>query len=104
MGIKHIANVEEFNSEVKNYAGVVLVDFWAPWCGPCKLVAPELEKVATERQEVKVVKVNVDELPTLKETYGVQGIPSLVLFNAGEEVDRLVGFRPAEDIVALLLK
>lgn len=75
----------------------VLVDLWAPWCGPCRVVAPMLERAALERAgHVKVVKVNVDELPDVSARYGVQGIPTLLLLDHGREVARQVGALPAD--------
>jgi thioredoxin 2 len=74
---------------------VVLVDLWAPWCGPCRMVAPVLERLATEYAgRAKVVKVNVDEAPAIQARYGVQGIPTLLVLRGGREVDRVVGAVP----------
>jgi thioredoxin 2 len=74
----------------------VVVDLWAPWCGPCRMVAPVLEQIATERAgHLKVVKVNVDELPQVSARYGVQGIPTLLLLDHGREIGRQVGAAPA---------
>ena len=74
----------------------VIVDLWAPWCGPCRMVAPVLEQIATERAgHLKVVKVNVDELPHVSARYGVQGIPTLLLLERGREIGRQVGAAPA---------
>ncbi len=73
----------------------VLVDLWAPWCGPCRMVAPILEQLAVERAgHLKVVKVNVDELPAVSSRYGVQGIPTLLLLRHGREIGRQVGAAP----------
>ena len=77
----------------------VIVDLWAPWCGPCRMVAPILEQVAQARAgQVKVVKVNVDELPEVSARYGVQGIPTLLLLDRGREVARQVGAVPAHEL------
>lgn len=74
----------------------VVVDLWAPWCGPCRMVAPILEQLAAERAgQIKVVKVNVDEIPHLSARYGVQGIPTLLLVDHGREIGRQVGAAPA---------
>ena len=77
----------------------VLADFWAPWCGPCRMVAPAVEKVANELAgKVKVVKVNTDEQPELQARFGVRSIPTLVLFENGREKDRIIGARPAPEL------
>jgi thioredoxin 2 len=73
----------------------VLIDFWAPWCGPCKMVTPVLESLARDRAgQLKVIKLNVDEAPDISARYGIQGIPLLVVLRDGEEVDRLAGAPP----------
>jgi thioredoxin 2 len=73
----------------------VLIDFWAPWCGPCKMVTPVLERIARDRAgQLKVVKLNIDEAPEISARYGIQGIPLLVVLRDGEEVDRLAGAPP----------
>ncbi|MGA2031661.1 MAG: thioredoxin [Thermoguttaceae bacterium] len=85
----------DFDSEVLQSEHPVLVDFWAPWCGPCRMIAPILEQLATENGErLKVVKVNVDESPAVAGGYGVSSIPTLMLFKDGQIVDRFVGVQP----------
>ena len=98
-----IARTADFDRLVARSALPVLVDYWAPWCGPCRTVAPELQKVAARQAgRVLVVKVNTDELPELGERSGVRSIPMLALFAGGREVSRAVGARPAAEIEALL--
>jgi thioredoxin 2 len=81
----------------------VVVDFWAPWCGPCRMVSPALERLAAANAgRMKLVKLNVDEAPELGARYGVQGIPTLVLLRDGEEVDRVVGAAPEPQLQAWL--
>lgn len=81
----------------------VLVDLWAPWCGPCRMVAPILEQIAVERAgRLKVVKVNVDELPQVSARYGVQGIPTLLLLEGGREIARQVGAAPKAALIRWL--
>jgi thioredoxin 1 len=83
----------------------VLVDFWAPWCGPCKMLAPVVEKVAAAHSgQVTFVKLNTDENPSLSGKYQVQGIPCLILFKGGQPVDRIVGFVPEKQISSMLAK
>jgi thioredoxin 2 len=83
----------------------VLVDYWAPWCGPCRMVAPELKKVATRQAgKVVVVKVNTDELSDLGQRFGIRSIPTMAVFAGGKEVTRESGARPAEAIEALIEK
>jgi thioredoxin 1 len=81
-----------FESEVLKSDMLVVVDFWAPWCGPCRLVGPILEEIATDNDgKVKVVKVNVDENPALAQRYGIRGIPTMIFFKGGDQVDMTVG-------------
>lgn len=96
------ATAENFKEEVLEAQGKVLVDFWADWCGPCKMIAPILEEIAAERQDVKIVKVNVDEQMALAMEYKVSAIPSLMVFRDGEKIASAVGAQPKGELLALL--
>lgn len=94
MGVAEI-NDDNFESEVLQSGAPVLVDFWAPWCGPCRQIAPVVEQLAGENDgSAKVVKLNVDEAPMAAQNYGVSSIPTLMVFKGGEVVDRFVGVQP----------
>ena len=91
MSVKHFSN-DTFQSEVLQGSGPILVDFWAPWCGPCKMLGPVIDGLADELSGKAVVgKVNIDDEPDLAAKYGVVTIPTIILFKDGQEVNRLVG-------------
>jgi thioredoxin 2 len=94
-----VASVADFDRLVAHASIPVVVDYWAPWCGPCRMVAPELEKVAARQAgTLLVAKVNTDALPELGERYGIRSIPTMAVFSAGREVARTAGARPALEI------
>ena len=95
-------NSKNFESEVLNSDKVVLADFNAQWCGPCKMLKPIIDSIAEERKDVKVVSIDIDEEDELAEKYEVFSIPCVVVFKNGEEVKRSVGFKPKQDILNLI--
>jgi thioredoxin 1 len=91
-----------FQAEVLEAEGAVLVDFWAPWCGPCRIVAPHLEELNGERDDVTVVKLNVDDNPQTAAQYNVMSIPTLLLFKQGQVAHQIIGALPKNRLVAEL--
>lgn len=93
---------ENFRQEVLESASPVLLDFWASWCGPCRMVGPIVEEIAGERTDIKVGKVNVDEQRELAETFGIASIPTLMVFKGGKIASRTVGAQPKQQILSML--
>ncbi len=101
MAVLHVTS-ENFETEVLQSEKPVLVDFWASWCGPCKMVAPVLEELAEEMTDVKIAKVNVDQQPDLAQKFQIMSIPTMVLIKEGKVVDTTVGAQPKEDLVRFI--
>ena len=98
--MKLMTKEDNFQELIKE--GLILVDFYADWCGPCKMIAPIIEEIANERTDITVGKVNVDNDAEIAIKYGVSSIPTLIVFKDGKETDRVVGFRQKGDILAML--
>ena len=98
MGVAKVSEAD-FEAQVLKATEPVVVDFWAPWCGPCKTIAPALEEIAGSLNgKVKIVKLNIDESPTTAETYGIMSIPTLMMFKNGELASRQVGAAPKQKL------
>ena len=95
-------NNHNFHNEVMNSEKKVLLDFWAPWCGPCRRVVPLVEEIARERPDIKVGKINVDENPELSSRFGIMSIPTLVVMEKGKIINQAMGARPKKAILSML--
>lgn len=92
-----------FKEEITNFKGLTIVDFWAPWCGPCKMFGPIFENVSKTKKEIKFCKLNVDEdTEEISKKYGVMSIPTIILFKNGEELKRNIGFMDEDSLLAFL--
>ncbi|MDD6276038.1 MAG: thioredoxin [Clostridia bacterium] len=101
MSVVTITN-DNFRNEVMTCDKEVLLDFWASWCGPCRMVSPVVDEIASERSDIKVGKINVDEQPELASRFGIMSIPTLVVMKNGNIINQSVGAMPKEDIIKLL--
>ena len=101
MSVIHV-NKNNYGQEVLNSDKPVLLDFWASWCGPCRMVGPILDEIAAERSDMKVCKINVDEEQELATQFGVMSIPTLVVMKNGQVVNQAIGARPKAQILAML--
>ena len=101
MSIIHVTK-ENFDELVLKSENKVLLDFWATWCGPCQMIAPVLEEIAAEREDITVAKIDVDKEMELAIQFGVASIPTLVVMDKGQAVNKLIGFRPKADIEKIL--
>ncbi len=101
MSVIHVTKAT-FQEEVVNSAKPVLVDFWAPWCGPCRMVGPILDEIAAEREDIKVAKINVDEEPDLANQFGIMSIPTILVMKNGQVVNKSVGAKSKDQLLSML--
>lgn len=98
------ANKDEFQEIINSEQGIVLVDFWAEWCGPCKTLGPILKNVSEEVENVTIIKINVDSNAELSAQYGIRSIPTVLVLNAGKQVDKFIGLQNKEKIKEIIEK
>lgn len=105
MKMKSVLNInkDNFEKEVMEAKQPVLIDFYAPWCGPCRMVAPAMEEIANEREDIKVGKVDIEDQKELADRFGVLSVPALVVIKDGKIINRAIGARPKEDILSLVV-
>jgi len=100
-----VVNDKNFNEEIANSENIVVVDFWAPWCGPCKMLTPVIEELASEMgTKVKFAKINVDESPMIASKYKISSIPTVMVFRKDSVKETMVGFRPKADLKKIIEK
>lgn len=95
-------NESNFQQEVLEFKGFVLVDFWASWCGPCLMLSPFIEEIENERKDIKVVKIDVDQNQNLAIQYNISSIPAVLIFNQGKVIDTIIGFHQKQDYLKAL--
>ena len=93
---------QNFQTEVLNYQGLVLVDFWAVWCGPCQMLSPVIDEIGDEHQDLKIIKIDVDTQSALASQYHVASIPTVIIFDHGQIKNTIIGFHPKQDYLAAL--
>ena len=99
MSIVNIGDAQ-FEEEVMEAEELVMVDFWAEWCGPCKALGPKLEEIAQEKSDLKIVKINIDQNKETAQKFGVRSIPTMIFFKGGKDVETLAGNLPKEEIIS----
>ena len=97
----NIINDSNFENEVLNYNGKILIDFWAEWCGPCKMMAPVVEEISEEKEDAKVCKLNIDEEMEIAQKYGVMSIPTFTVFKDGQVVKKDLGAKPKSAVLSM---
>ena len=102
MGNINKVDIDSFEEEILKYSGIVLIDFWAEWCGPCRMQLPILEEISEELPKIKICKVNVDENTDLAINFGIKSIPTMLVFKNGEKVEQFIGLKHKNDLLMKL--